>query len=465
VLNPHSGGRPCSRSSLANYQTSPDGSLRGEPATAKEDKESMPSPVCRCQCKMCRASGSRHCGSRAHCGAPQRPAVPGPSGAPDEHAVAAALRELKARSGSHSPSVAELERALPGVVEIDACFLSNPYATDEAMRRLRSVSPQTLERIVSHYPSQGAAIAEMLAPSVGVAPERLVVANGACEVIQALLAHASGPLVLPLPTFSAYYEFASAPVIPLRLAPERDFELDFDELDTLIDRHAPATVVIINPNNPDGGLADHGELVDFARRARGRVKQLIVDESFGAFAAEDAPPSLAPLVAELPHLVVVNSLSKSHGIAGLRLGYAAMAPLRARTLRTRSLWNVNAFAEWFCGQLADAGYRSAYERARRRYVRETRRLFDGLAGLPAIKVYPSAANFALLELDRPAHEVAAALLARHGVYVRDCADKRGLHGDRYLRVAARREHENRRILAAFADVLSDPAHVPLLTAA
>ena len=46
--------------------------------------------------------------------------------------------------------------------------------------------------------------------------------------------------------------------------------------------------------------------------------------------------------------------------------------------------------------------------------------------IPQVKAYPSAANFALLELDRPAAGVAGALLAQHGVYVRDCADKRGL---------------------------------------
>jgi len=192
---------------------------------------------------------------------------------------------------------------------------------------------------------------------------------------------------------------------------------------------------------------------------------VIVDESFGAFASEQRPRSLAPLVEELPHLVVVNSLSKSHGIPGLRLGYAVMSPQRARLLRARSLWNLNAFGEWFCGIMADPGYQRAYERARRRYVREARHLFDGLAELPSVHVYPTAANFALLELDRPAHEVAAALLAHHGIYVRDCADKLGLQGDRYLRVAARRDAENRRILAAFADVLSEPVRRPLTVAA
>jgi histidinol-phosphate/aromatic aminotransferase/cobyric acid decarboxylase-like protein len=123
-------------------------------------------------------------------------------------------------------------------------------------------------------------------------------------------------------------------------------------------------------------------------------------------------------------------------------------------MRADALWDLNAFAEWFCGLLADAEFRRVQDAARRRYVRETRRLLAGLAALPGVSTYPSAANFALLELDRPAPDVATALLARHGVYVRDCGDKWGLDGDRFLRVAGRRQAENRTVLSALADVLA-----------
>ena len=98
-------------------------------------------------------------------------------------------------------------------------------------------------------------------------------------------------------------------------------------------------------------------------------------------------------------------------------------------------------------------------------MREARRLFTTLADLPGVRVFPSAANFALLELDRPAAEVAAWLLARHGVYVRDCGDKWGLDGDRFLRVAARSASENRRIVAALSDVLAAQAREPIVAAA
>jgi histidinol-phosphate/aromatic aminotransferase/cobyric acid decarboxylase-like protein len=168
--------------------------------------------------------------------------------------------------------------------------------------------------------------------------------------------------------------------------------------------------------------------------------------------------TVAGLVAEFPRLVVVNSLSKSYGIPGLRLGYAVMSGQRASALRRRSLWNLNAFAEWFANLLCDEEFQRAYEGARCRYVRETRRLFTDLHALPGVRSFPSAANFTLLELDRTAAEVTSALLARHGVYVRDCADKRGLEGgQRFIRVASRSQPENRSIVNALRSVLSQPA--------
>ncbi len=424
----------------------------------------MSAPFCRCQCKMCRAPGTRHCCAHPHCGAARlrpetaAPASPARAVALDQGQVTLALQQLRAESGSHSPSVAQIERAIPGLVQVDACFLANPYATDEVMTRLRGIAPTQLERMVAHYPSQAPAVADLLAPHLGVSADCLHLANGACEVIHALLASRPGPVLLSLPTFSAYYEFAHGPLVAHQLDPRQDFRLDLDELEAMIYRHSPETVVIINPNNPDGGLIPHADLVGFLQRVHRRVGQIIIDESFSHFTTEAVPETVAGLVPDLPQLVVVNSLSKSHGIAGLRLGYAVMAAPRAQELRRSSLWNLNAFAEWFCALLGDPAFQQAYDVARRRYVRDTHRLFTDLATLPGVTAFPSAANFALVELDRPAAQVAAALLAQHGIYVRDCADKRGLaHGERFIRVAARSQPENRRIVEGLRAVLGQPA--------
>ena len=418
----------------------------------------MPAPFCHCQCKMCRVPGTEHCCAHPSCGAPRiRDCLPAPSSRPDEREVARALRRLRADAGSHSPSVAQIERAIPGLVQVDACFLSNPYATDEVMTRLRGIPAAQLERMVAHYPSQAPAIAALLGSHLGLPPDCLHLANGACEVIHALLASRPGPVLLSVPTFSAYYEFAHGPLVAHQLDHRQDFCLDLGSLEAMIERHSPETVVIINPNNPDGGLIPHAALVGFLERVHARVNQIIVDESFSHFTTEGTPDTVAGLVTQLPHLVVVNSLSKSHGIAGLRLGYAVMCAERAQALRSSSLWNLNAYAEWFCDLLGDPGFQLAYQRARRRYVRDTRSLFNDLRAIPHTKFFPSSANFALLELDRPATEVAGALLARHGIYVRECADKRGLdNGDRFIRVAARSDAENRRIVGGLRGVLSRP---------
>jgi len=420
----------------------------------------MPAPFCHCQCKMCRAPGSLHCHAFPRCGAPQQQRQVKSVSSLAEPDIVRTLARLRTDSGSHAPSVGQLEEALPGLVEIDACFLANPYATTEVLNRLQTLPVSQLTRMVAHYPSQASVIAKVLAPQIGVPAEYLCLANGASEVIGALLAR-SGPLLLSLPTFSAYHEFASGPVMTLQLQADEDFRLDLDRLEAMVKRHSPDTVVIINPNNPDGGHVPHAELVDFVQRVHHRVDQIIVDESFGHFADEGPPTSLAPLVPALPHLIVVNSLSKSHGIAGLRLGYAVMSPDRVDTLQRNALWNLNAFAEWFCTLLGDVEFQADYEHARRRYVRETRALFAEFHHLPTIKSYPSRANFALLELDRSAAEVVGALLVHHGIYVRDCADKRGLDGNRFIRVAARTQEENRTVLRGLRSVLEQPARHPL----
>lgn len=86
-----------------------------------ERNDVMPGPMCSCQCKICRVPGSSHC--RAHPGCCVPVATSRGFAGRDERVVAGALRELKAGSGSHSPSVAEFERAMPGLVKVDACFL------------------------------------------------------------------------------------------------------------------------------------------------------------------------------------------------------------------------------------------------------------------------------------------------------------------------------------------------------
>ena len=172
-----------------------------------------------------------------------------------------------------------------------------------------------------------------------------------------------------------------------RLAAEHDFRLHFDVLDAAVRRHTPDTVVVIHPNDPDGGRAPYDRLVDFVVRTPKRVRRVIVDDSFAAFTSLERPRPLAPLVSELPN--PRRQLARQeprHRRAAA--GYAVATPPRARRLRQASLSNLSAYAEWLCELLGEDDYRRAYEGARRRHVRDTRRLLSALAALPCVRNLP-----------------------------------------------------------------------------
>jgi histidinol-phosphate/aromatic aminotransferase/cobyric acid decarboxylase-like protein len=178
------------------------------------------------------------------------------------------------------------------------------------------------------------------------------------------------------------------------------------------------------------------------------VPNVIVDESFIHFACEGLGytyRSVADEVRRHPNLMVVKSMSKDFGVAGIRAGYAVMAPGRVRTLLDNGfLWNSSGLAEYFFDLYSRPDFQERYERERIRFVRNSRRFFAALAKTEGLRVYPTQANFALVELQNgmSAEDLVWRLLVRRGVYTRTCDDKRGLEPGKFLRIAARNRPEN-----------------------
>ena len=120
---------------------------------------------------------------------------------------------LKNKSGSHSPSALLIQKEIPEIdLSIDCCFLSNPYATEVFMKRLKSKisDEQWLYSQIESYPAQNAQIAEDVSKAIGVKSENIFIGNGATEVISAILNRfVKGKIVIMLPTFSPYYEYVN----------------------------------------------------------------------------------------------------------------------------------------------------------------------------------------------------------------------------------------------------------------
>ncbi len=297
-------------------------------------------------------------------------------------------------------------------------------------------------------------IADKLGRVLDQETDSIFVGNGAAEIIQAILHRFTREKILVnLPTFSPYYEFArpDTQVLFNILHKEDEFRFDAGAYLERVHRERPDTVALINPNNPDGGYIPHALMVELLEELQS-VPNVIVDESFIHFACEGdgyAYRSVADEVQRFPNLMVVKSMSKDFGVAGIRAGYAIMAPDRIRALLGNGyLWNSSGLAEYFFDLYSRPDFQERYERERIRFIRNSRRFFADLAKIHGLRVYPTSANFALVELQNglAAEELVCRLLIRRGIYTRTCDDKKGLDVGKFIRIAARNRPENAYII-------------------
>ncbi len=366
--------------------------------------------------------------------------------------------DLKKKSGSHSPSLSSIKEKIPELkISVDACFLSNPYATELFLDYFKKEMIDTNEiySLLEFYPAQNRIIASYVEKQLNIDSGQVFICNGAIEAIQAVIHRfSSGKLLVILPTFSSYYEYATKDidVVYYKLRKEDDFKLNIDDYINTVNELKPNTIILINPNNPDGGYISHFDLKKIISNLSW-VENIIIDESFIHFAYEDVDltmKSIVPDVIGFENVVVIKSMSKDFGIAGLRCGYAIMSKTRVDNLLNNGyLWNSNGIAEYFFKLYSRKDFFDKYELVRKKYINESKLFFNKLSELPKIKIYPSRSNFMLIELlgGLKADEVSAQLLCNYGVYVRNCNDKIGLDGE-FIRVAARNNVDNEIIVSA-----------------
>ena len=291
------------------------------------------------------------------------------------------------------------------------------------------------------YPDEGPATTAVAARH-GRPPEEVVLLNGAAEAFW-LLAQVLRPQLAAVvaPSFTE-------PEAALRATGRRVRHVWRDPGSFHLDPAAvPAEadlVVTGNPNSPTGTLDPAATLAGLARP--GRI--LVVDEAFMEF----TPGETETLAGrrDLPGLVVVRSLTKLWGLAGVRAGYLLAPPDTAQAMRAaRQPWSVNSLVCAALAAWASHGADHATHRVRR--LAATReRLAAALAALPGLRVWPSAANFLLLQVaDGPA---VLAALAAHGIAVRPCHSFPGLTIN-HLRVAVRTPADNQLLIDAFGKAL------------
>ncbi len=311
-------------------------------------------------------------------------------------------------------------------------------------------SPKVVQAIaetanqINRYPDVlGGSLRTALADYTGVSPEQIVIGNGSDDLIELIVKIFLAPgeeVILPRPTFFVY-SFATKVVgaVPIEVARKEDFSLD---VDAIINRVTPQTKVIFlaNPNNPTANLEPRENLLKILEKLDSIV---VIDECYYEFCQE----TVADLVDIYPNLIVLRSLSKSFGLAGIRVGYAITNHKIADYLyRIAQLFPVN--------KLAIAASRAALKD--REYIQHNinqihqskQQLIPALEKLGLI-VYPTATNFLFIN-SKPLGIISSDLvkfLQENNVLVADFGGKQGLE-PYYFRTAIGTPEENQILLQA-----------------
>lgn len=278
----------------------------------------------------------------------------------------------------------------------------------------------------------------------------LIVSNGAAELIYALVEYVRPKKALiPIPSFSSYAsacEVFDVDICTYTLKEELGFRLDEGFLESLSDDIE--LVFLCHPHNPTAQLINEKLLKAIIKTCEEKEIFLIIDECFIELSDQPELSAVHHFHAQEPkkHLCVLKALTKSHALAGLRLGYGIAEPKLIQALKMRrQSWPVSSFAqEAGLAALKDEVYLT---RSRDLIAYERQRLRSALKSLGA-KVYRSDVNFLLFESDIPQLGEA---LENKGILIRDCSNFEGLRVG-YYRIGIRSAKDNDVLIEALTEI-------------
>jgi histidinol-phosphate aminotransferase len=316
-------------------------------------------------------------------------------------------------------------------------------------------SPRALEAMreamrESHlYPDpEAGSLREAAAGFLGCPPANVIAGNGSDEIIDLVCRAYLRPgdsVVIPECTFSYYTIAAKACGAVIRPARMRGHAIDPDDIAA---KAVPGTrmVFVANPNNPTGSCMGKDEVMGLVRGIPADCL-LLMDEAYAAFVRREDFMGCARLAPQIPNLVCVHTLSKSHGLAGLRVGFAVSSRGVTETLlRIRPPFNVNVMA-----QKAGAAALVDHEFLRRT-LKTTWDAIDRLQEVFSelgIGYEPSQANFVMARIGPDARRIYEGLL-RKGIITR-FMDSFGL--SEHIRVSAGTPEEIGAFIEALREVL------------
>lgn len=300
---------------------------------------------------------------------------------------------------------------------------------------------------LSRYPDGGSAeLKAELSRQTGLAPEQLVIGAGSFELIAFVAQAFIGPgdeAIMAAPSFSWYGTVTRINGGRIIQVPLADHRIDLAAIQQEITERT-RVIWLCNPNNPTGTILTGAELAPFLASLPSGIA-VALDEAYCDFVTGQGYPDTLQWIGDYGSLIVLRTFSKIHGLASLRLGYAAAGRETADYLnRVRQIFNVNAVAQAAAvASLKDADFQKAvYENNRK-----GKEYLYGVFRKLGLQFIPTEASFILVRVGRDSEALFRQLL-RLGVIIRPGT---GYGMKDWIRVTVGTEEENR----IFADALTD----------
>jgi len=272
-----------------------------------------------------------------------------------------------------------------------------------------------------------------------------------------LMEFCPGKIGIVVPTFEEYANRKKAEDVIEFCPPNNDYQYTVNDLMEYFSGKDITSLLLINPDNPSGNYILQKDVFTLAQWAMNNNIRLIVDESFIDFADTGLSDTLLKeeILDAYPKIVVVKSISKSFGVAGLRLGILAThdTTILSHIRSNVSIWNINSFAEFYLQiwEKYQKDYASALEKfkvGRMSYVAE-------LNKISGLRVLPTQANYVtceILDSTYTSSELTQILLNQYQIFIKDLKGKRGITGD-YVRFAVKDAVENQALIDSLKKIL------------
>ena len=238
--------------------------------------------------------------------------------------------------------------------------------------------------VLRHYPSSQNVLANLASKSFPINKDNLIIANGVCEIINNIMTKLEGEFEIASPFFLEYMRVLNDRLISVEDINKFSFS-----------NH----IIIVNPNNPDGRVIKIEVWHSILDKLKKNGKYLIYDESFADFSINNEISLLNnPDLLKKDNLIILKSLGKTYGIAGIRLGILINTNKENihKWRENLPIWNINSLSEVFLDLLPR--YKKEYQSSLEKIANNSQNFYQYLLSFKndLFEVYKPTANFILI---------------------------------------------------------------------